>query len=96
MTIKAWPPQDPNAKLDYWLSAAEAVAEQSSPLATWEIEISGADSALQKSGEVESGGVVYFWLEGPTEDVTYTVTLHFELANGFRDDNSRTLTGAHT
>lgn len=94
MTIRAWPPQDPQAKLDYWLSAAEAIAEQSSSLVDWSLEVTGADDALTVSGAVESNGIVYFWLANPTEDVTYTVTLHFELANGFKDDNSRSVTGA--
>lgn len=92
--IKAFPAQDPQAKLDYWLSAAEAIAEQNSPLVDWSVEFTGSDNAPTLSGEVESGGIVYFWFENPTEDVTYTVTLHFELANGFRDDNSRTITGS--
>lgn len=92
--IRPWPTQDPQAKLDYWFDLTGPIADQGSALASYTVTISGADAALTKTGEVESGGVVYFWLSGPTEDVEYTVTCHFELANGFADDISRTVTGA--
>jgi hypothetical protein len=93
MSIRPWPTQDPQANLDYWFDLSGVIAEQSSALSLWSIAITGDDDALTKSGEVESGGVIYFWLATPTEDANYTVTCHFELANGYADDISRTLKG---
>lgn len=91
--IRPWPPQDPQANLDYWFDVNPAITDQGSALASYEITITGDDDALTKTGEVLSSGVVYFWLANPTEGVRYTVTIHFELANGFEDDWSRTVDG---
>lgn len=91
--IRPWPAQDPQANLDYWFDLTRAINEQGSALASYTVNVTGADAGLVKSGLTESGGVVYFWLADPTEDVDYTVTCHFELENGFADDISRTVTG---
>jgi hypothetical protein len=94
--IEIWPPQDPDSRLDYQFDMRPAIAEQNSPLLSYEIRIRGTDDALIKSDEVLSDGVVYFWLESPTEGGKYTVTCHFELVNGYRDDMSNRLIGEQT
>ena len=91
--IDPWPTQDPQANLDYWFDLTSAISEQNSPLEEYTITITGEDSGLAKTGEIELNGVVYFWLGTPTEDVTYTITCHFKLENGYADDMSRTLVG---
>lgn len=91
--IPPWPTLDPEANKPFDFDLSEAVAL--SPLESYAISISGSDSALEKSNEAQAGGIVRVWLGYPTEGVEYIVTCHFKLLNGFEDDISRTITGAH-
>lgn len=93
MTIKAWPPKDPNAKLRHYFDFSAFVADEASALASYAIaQDEPADGTLVLSDDASSGSIVMVWIAGGTVGQEYTIRCRATLANGSIDDMSRILT----
>ncbi len=89
----AWPVKDPDSRVPRWFDLREVIAERATTLVSFELAVDdGPDAGLQIEDPAESGGLISLWLEDGTAEQTYVVRCRFVLADGFRDDISRSQT----
>lgn len=92
MSLRPWPPKDPNSRLRYYFDWSEFCTGEGSDVASYVLAIDVApDASLIISDDVRSGNVIELWLSGGTLDVEYVVRSRVTLANGTIEDESRTL-----
>lgn len=92
MTIKAWPPKDPNAKLRHYFDFTEFVTAEESALVSYGLnQDEPGDGTLVLADDASSGSQIVVWISGGAIGQTYTIRCRATLANGSIDDMSRTL-----
>ncbi len=92
MSIRPWPPKDPNSKLRYHFDWTAFCEGEDSDVASYVLALDvDPDASLVISDDVRSGNVIELWLSGGTLDVEYTVRCRVTLADGTNEDESRTL-----
>lgn len=93
--IQAWPAKDPDSRVPRWFDLSALIAARATTLDSYAVALdSGPDELLVIDDVTESGGVISLWLEGGTLDPSpdYIVRCRFTLADGYRDDISRSQT----
>ncbi len=84
--MSAWPPKDPDAKLDFFFDWTRWLAGDSITSATWDVP----DGLTKESSNIDGDRTVV-WLSGGTAGQKYEVTVRVTTAGGRIDDRTATL-----